>query len=49
VIETTCGEVLGLRAAPDSDQVLPVRAGELVKVDGEGGSPYTIALDVRSG
>jgi hypothetical protein len=40
---------LGLRAAPNSDQVLPVRTGELAKVDGKGGSTYTIAFDVRSG
>lgn len=40
---------LGLQVAPDSDQILPVRAGELEKPDGEGGVFYVVYVDVQSG
>ncbi|MBD0292308.1 MAG: hypothetical protein ICV70_01870 [Jiangellaceae bacterium] len=40
---------LGLQVAPDSDQVLPVRAGELEKPDGAGGTFYVVYVDVQSG
>lgn len=40
---------LGLQVAPDSDQVLLVRAGELQKPDAEGGVYYVVYVDVQSG
>jgi hypothetical protein len=40
---------LGLQVAPDSDQVLAIRAGELRKPDGVGGFYYIVHLDVMSG
>ena len=40
---------LGLQVAPDSDQVLQVRAGELTKPDDAGGSYYVVYVDVETG
>jgi hypothetical protein len=34
---------LGIQALPDTDQVLPIRVGELVRADGT----YVVAVDVR--
>ena len=39
---------LGLQAAPNSDQVLNIRAGELKKSDGSGGFYYVIFFDVQT-
>jgi hypothetical protein len=36
---------LGIRVAPGSDQVLPIRVGELVRADGS----HVVAVDVRRG
>lgn len=36
---------LGITVAPGSDQALPIRVGELVRVDGA----YVVAVDVRNG
>jgi hypothetical protein len=38
---------LGIHVAPGSDQVLPIRAGELRKDDGSGGTFYVVHVDVR--
>ena len=40
---------LGVQAAPNSDQVLALRTGELKKPDGTGGFYYVVHLDVRNG
>jgi hypothetical protein len=40
---------LGIQVAPNSDQVLPIRVGELRKPDGRGGWFYVVAVDVRAG
>jgi hypothetical protein len=41
---------LGIQAAPNSDQVLEIRVGELTKrPDGKGGFFYVVAFDVRNG
>ena len=40
---------LGLQVAPDSDQVLAIRAGELKKPDGVGGFYYVVHIDVMNG
>jgi hypothetical protein len=40
---------LGLQVAPDSDQVLAIRAGELKKPDGVGGFHYVVHFDVMNG
>ena len=40
---------LGLQVAPDSDQVLLVRAGELTKPDGAGGMFYVVYVDIQTG
>jgi hypothetical protein len=40
---------LGLQVAPNSDQVLLVRAGELTKSDGAGGTFYVIYVDIQTG
>lgn len=40
---------LGLQVAPDSDQVLHVRAGELTKPDGAGGTYYVVYVDIETG
>jgi hypothetical protein len=40
---------LGLQVAPNSDQVLHVRAGELTKPDGDGGSYHVVYVDIESG
>jgi hypothetical protein len=39
---------LGIQAAPNSDQVLAIRAGELKKPDGSGDFYYVIHVDVRN-
>jgi hypothetical protein len=36
---------LGIQVAPGSDQVLPIRVGELKKPDGNGGFFYVVAFD----
>ena len=40
---------LGLQVAPNSDQVLLVRAGELTKPDGAGGMFYVVYVDIQTG
>ncbi|HEX2360925.1 MAG TPA: hypothetical protein VHI11_02515 [Jiangellaceae bacterium] len=40
---------LGLEVAPNSDQVLHVRAGELTKPDGDGGSYHVVYVDIETG
>lgn len=40
---------LGIQVAPDSDQVLLVRAGELTKLDEAGGTHYVVYVDLQSG
>jgi hypothetical protein len=40
---------LGIQSAPNSDQVLPIRAGELKKPDGAGGFFYVVHFDVQAG
>jgi hypothetical protein len=40
---------LGIQVMPASDQVLPIRAGELKKPDGAGGFFYVVHVDVQSG
>jgi len=40
---------LGIQVAPGSDQVLPIRAGELKKPDGGGGFYYVVHFDVQNG
>lgn len=40
---------LGVQVAPGSDQVLPLRTGELKKPDGSGGFFYVVHLDVQNG
>jgi hypothetical protein len=40
---------LGLQVAPDSDQVLAIRAGELTKPDGSGDFLYIVHVDVMNG
>ncbi len=40
---------LGIQSAPNSDQVLPIRAGELKKPDGAGGFFYVVHFDVQTG
>ena len=39
---------LGLQTAPNSDQVLPIRGGELKKPDGSGDFFYVVHVDVQS-
>jgi hypothetical protein len=39
---------LGIQTAPNSDQVLRIRAGELRKTDGSGGYLYVVHFDVES-
>jgi hypothetical protein len=39
---------LGIQVAPDSDQMLAIRAGELKKPDGSGDFYYVVHLDVRN-
>jgi hypothetical protein len=39
---------LGIQMAPDSDQVLAIRAGELKKPDGSGDFYYVVHVDVRN-
>jgi len=39
---------LGIQVAPGSDQALPIRAGELKKDDGSGGSFYVVHVDVQN-
>jgi hypothetical protein len=38
---------LGIQVAPGSDQALPIRAGELKKDDGSGGTFYVVHVDVQ--
>jgi hypothetical protein len=38
---------LGIQVAPGSDQALPIRAGELARDDGSGGTFYVVHVDVR--
>jgi hypothetical protein len=40
---------LGLQVAPNSDQVLLVRAGELTKPDDAGGTYYVVYVDIENG
>ena len=40
---------LGIQVAADSDQVLPIRSGELKKPDGAGGFFYVVHFDVQNG
>jgi hypothetical protein len=40
---------LGLQVAPNSDQVLAVRAGELTKPDDTGGTYHVVYVDVETG
>lgn len=40
---------LGLQVAPDSDQVLLIRAGELTRPDGSGGFYHVVHVDVQTG
>jgi hypothetical protein len=40
---------LGIQAAPNSDQVLKIRSGELKKPDGSGGFFYVVHFDVETG
>ncbi len=40
---------LGIQVAPDSDQVLRIRAGELKKPDGVGGIYHVVHVDVEDG
>jgi hypothetical protein len=40
---------LGIQVAPNSDQVLRIRAGELKKPDGSGGFYYVVHVDVQTG
>jgi hypothetical protein len=40
---------LGLQVAPDSDQVLLIRAGELKRPDGTGDFYYVVHVDVQTG
>ena len=40
---------LGLQVAPNSDQVLNVRAGELTKPDGTGGTYHVVYVDIETG
>jgi len=40
---------LGIQVAPNSDQALAIRAGELTKPDGSGGMYYIVHVDVRNG
>jgi hypothetical protein len=40
---------LGIQVAPNSDQVLAIRAGELKKPDGSGDFYYVVHFDVRNG
>jgi hypothetical protein len=40
---------LGIQVAPNSDQVLKIRAGELKKPDGSGGFFYVVHFDVQTG
>jgi hypothetical protein len=40
---------LGIQVAPDSDQILPVRAGELTRSDGSNGSHHVIYVDIETG
>jgi hypothetical protein len=39
---------LGIQTAPNSDQVMPIRTGELKKPDGSGGFFYVVHFDVQS-
>jgi hypothetical protein len=38
---------LGIQVAPGSDQAVPIRAGELTKDDGSGGTVYVVHVDVK--
>ena len=38
---------LGIQVAPGGDQALPIRAGELTKGDGSGGTFFVVHVDVR--
>jgi hypothetical protein len=40
---------LGIQVAPNSDQVLPVRAGELTRSDGIDGTHYVVYVDLQTG
>jgi hypothetical protein len=40
---------LGLQVAPNSDQILLVRAGELTKADDAGGTYYVVHVDIETG
>ncbi len=40
---------LGIQVAPDSDQVLMVRAGELEKPDGSSGTYHVVYVDIETG
>jgi hypothetical protein len=40
---------LGIQVAPNSDQVLPVRAGELTRSDGSNGLYYVVYVDLQTG
>jgi hypothetical protein len=40
---------LGIQVAPDSDQVLPVRAGELTRSGGSNGPVYVVYVDLQTG
>lgn len=40
---------LGIQVAPNSDQVLPIRAGEVKQSDGAGGFHYVVHVDVQNG
>jgi hypothetical protein len=40
---------LGIQVAPDSDQVLLVRAGELTRSDGANGSYHVVYVDLQTG
>jgi hypothetical protein len=39
---------LGIQTAKNSDQVIPIRVGELKKPDGAGGFLYVVAFDVQN-
>ncbi|HEX6579086.1 MAG TPA: hypothetical protein VF082_12045 [Jiangellaceae bacterium] len=40
---------LGIQVAPNSDQVLPVRAGELTRSDGSNGTYHVVYVDLQTG
>ena len=40
---------LGIQVAPDSDQVLQIRAGEVTQPDAAGGFDYVVHVDIQTG